>query len=88
MVSYFIQPTTHQYYTRGSTGHDFGKFTHHRSARVVNLLGKTLTRKYPKFKDELTLPLNDLLEWDLWPAYVSIYGLYSKIVDFDYYTCQ
>ena len=39
----------------------------------MNLLGKILMRKYPTFKGDL--PLDDLLEWDLWPAYVSIYGI-------------
>ena len=32
-------------------------------------------RKYPDFKDEL--PLSDLLEWDLWPSYISIHGTES-----------
>ena len=78
-VCFFIQPTTHHHHTRGNTGYgyssfDFNKFTHHRSARVVNLLGKILMRKYRNFKDDLQL--KDLLEWDLWPSYVSIYGIY------------
>ena len=41
----------------------------------MNLLGNILIRKYPKFGENSTLPLMDLLEWDLWPAYISIYGL-------------
>ena len=32
-------------------------------------------RKYPDFNNDL--PLNDLLEWDLWPSYVSIYGTFK-----------
>ena len=74
LVYVFILQSSHQYYTRSSYDY-FEKFTKHQSARVVNLLGNILTKKYPKFGENPTLPLMDLLEWDLWPAYISIYGL-------------
>ena len=32
-------------------------------------------RKYPKFHENPVVPLADLLEWELWPAYITIYGM-------------
>ena len=64
------------YSTRsGYTSYNFEKFSKTNSERVVALLGTILMKKYPNFENDPTLPLTELLEWDLWPAYISIYGL-------------
>ena len=59
-------------------GHQFEhKFSKVKSTRVVNLLGNILLKKYPKFcaYHAHVVPLADLLEWELWPAYITIYGI-------------
>ena len=69
---------TCSYSTRNNTDYtfyDFEKFSKTQSERVVTLLGTTLMKKYPNFEKDQTLPLTELLEWDLWPAYISIHGL-------------
>ncbi len=33
-----------------------------------------LTKKYPKFSTEDTVTVDDILEWDIWPAFMQIYG--------------
>ena len=57
------------------SSYNFDKFTETRSACVVNLLGNMLMRKYPTFHENHAVPLADLLEWELWPAYITIYGM-------------
>ena len=76
-----LQPAHSYELISGSSGgsmyssYNFDKFTETRSARVVNLLGDMLMRKYPNFLENSEVPLADLLEWELWPAYITIYGI-------------
>ena len=74
------------------SSYNFDKFTETRSTRVVNLLGDMLMRKYPYFHENPAVPLDDLLEWELWPAYITIYGIntymlavYQPIIHLYYY---
>lgn len=53
----------------------FDTFSKTESARVVKLLGTILIRKYPEFQKNRLIPLADLLEWELWPTYITIYGM-------------
>ena len=46
-----------------------------KSARVVNALGSILKRKYPNFSQEDKFPLENLLEWDLWPGFINTHGI-------------
>ena len=46
-----------------------------KSARVINALGSILKKKYPKFSQKEEFPLRSLLEWDLWPGFMNIYGI-------------
>ena len=45
-----------------------------KSARVINALGSILKRKYPNFSQE-GFPLENLLEWDLWPEFINTRGI-------------
>ena len=51
----------------------FDTFSKTKSARVVKLLGILLMRKYSEFHEN-RVPLADLLDWELWPTYITIYG--------------
>ena len=76
-----LQPA-HSYGLRSghsSYMYNFDKFTETKSARVVNLLGNMLMRKYPKFDENPEVPLADLLEWEVWPAYITIYGMKQAV---------
>ena len=53
----------------------FDTFSKTKSACVVKLLGTILMRKYPEFHENRLIPLADLLEWELWPTYITIYGM-------------
>lgn len=46
------------------------------SDNVIKILGGLLQKKYPDFGEKSSIPLMDLLEWDLWPGFITIYGLY------------
>ena len=37
-----------------------------------------LLKKYPKFWTEDFLTVDDILEWDYWPAFMKIYGISLK----------
>ena len=39
-------------------------------------MGNMLTKKYPKFSTEDTVTDDDILEWDYWPAFMQIYGMF------------
>ena len=49
--------------------------TSSKSARVINALGNILKRKYPNFSQEEKFPLENLLDWDLWPGFIKIHGI-------------
>ena len=40
----------------------------------MRLLGNLLQKKYRNFKETDEIPVIDLLEWDLWPGFLKIYG--------------
>ncbi len=40
------------------------------------LMGNMLTKKYPKFLIEDSLSVDDILEWDYWPGFMQIYGMF------------
>lgn len=42
----------------------------------MHLLGNLLQKKYLDFKETDEIPIIDLLEWDLWPGILNIYGKY------------
>ena len=48
-----------------------------KSERIFVYLGHILKKKYPNFKDELSL--DELLDWDLWPGFLKIYGIIAKL---------
>ena len=59
-----------------------------KSVRVVKLLGDTLKKMYPNFDKNQAILLTDLLEWDLWPGFIKIYGnncMYAIVIL--YYYC-
>ena len=75
-VVFTFQQIHSMYSTRsGYTSYNFEKFSKTQSERVVALLGTTLMKKYPNFEKDQSLLLTELLEWDLWPAYISVFGL-------------
>ena len=43
-----------------------------------NLLGKLLKKKYPKLhpdnQDQIVISFDDLLDWELWPNFIKLYG--------------
>ena len=45
-----------------------------KSQRVVRLLGNLLQKQYKNFKETDEILVIDLLEWDLWPVFLNIYG--------------
>ena len=45
-----------------------------KSKHVGSLLGDMLHKKYPKFSAEHYLRIDDILEWNYWPAFMQIYG--------------
>ena len=47
------------------------------SVRVAKLFGDLLKKRYPHFEKKYEVPLIDLLEWDLWPGFLKIYGIYK-----------
>ena len=49
-----------------------------KSQQVVHLLGNLLLRKYPNFQETDEIPVIDLLEWELWPGFLNIYGKCTK----------
>ncbi len=38
-----------------------------------NMFGNLLTKRYPAVNDAITL--NQLLEWEMWPGFIKIYGM-------------
>ena len=46
------------------------------SVRVAKLFGDLLKKQYPDFQERCEVPLIDLLEWELWPGFIKIYGIY------------
>ena len=60
-----------------------------KSKHVIKLLGNILKKKYPSSDESQTVPFTDLLEWDLWPGFISLYGLNKQqllIISIDYLT--
>ena len=45
-----------------------------RSKKLVELLENILKKKFPNFDDKSEIPFKDLLEWDMWPGFLKIYG--------------
>ena len=48
-----------------------------KSERMLAYLGDILRKKYPNLKVEL--PLDELLDWDLWPGFLKIHGTIARI---------
>ena len=49
-----------------------------KSKHVIKLLGNILSKKYPSFDESPTVPFTDLLEWDLWPGFINLYGMIKQ----------
>ena len=45
-----------------------------RSKHIGRLLGNMLNKKYPKFVEEDSLSIDDILGWEYWPTFMQIYG--------------
>lgn len=59
--------------------------------RVGDILDKVLRKRYPKEIDRIlhgegneeqseVLSLDELLEWELWPTYMTVYSEYVRVV--------
>ena len=44
-----------------------------RSNHISSLLENVLKKKYPHF-DSKNFTIEDILEWDLWPIFMRMYG--------------
>ena len=45
-----------------------------KSACVINALGNILKKKYPQ---EEEISLKSLLDWELWPGFINIHGIFT-----------
>ncbi len=45
-----------------------------KSKHIGRLLGNMLNKKFPKFVEEDSLTIDDILEWEYWPTFMQIYG--------------
>lgn len=43
--------------------------------RVGELLSSLISKKYPRGAEAVTF--DELLQWDLWPSFIKIYGTYA-----------
>ena len=50
------------------------------SDNIRKILGGLLKKKYPKVNDNTSIPLEDLLEWELWSGFINLYGMYTYII--------
>ena len=48
-----------------------------KSERMLVYLGDILKKKYPDMRGELSL--EELLDWNLWPGYLKLYGMITTI---------
>ena len=46
------------------------------SKRLLTIINTSLMRIYPMFAQSKLITIDDLLQWDLWPKILTIYGLY------------
>ena len=53
----------------------FEKLAKHESERVGRLLGRILAKQYPNADDIQAVSFNDLLEWNMWPIFITIFGM-------------
>ena len=56
---------------------EFDKLVNTESTRVGKLLGTLLKKRHPLLNPEtsnFSVSFNDLLEWNLWPNFIGIYG--------------
>ena len=52
-----------------------------KSQRIVRLVGSILNKKYPHFHETNEIPFDDLLEWELWPGCLKIYGIMCHVIE-------
>ena len=58
-----------------SGNHEFEKLATHQSERVGCLLGRILKKQYPHASDIGSISFSDLLEWHMWPIFITIFGM-------------
>ena len=64
---YHLQP-------QKSGNREFERLASHESERVGQLLGHILERQYPNAGDIKSISFSDLLEWHMWPIFITIFG--------------
>ena len=47
----------------------------HESERVGKLLGRILEKQYPNARDIEGVSFDDLLDWHMWPIFITIFGI-------------
>jgi len=58
---------------RYATDEEFEGVLATQSTCVGELFGKILRKRYPDLKS-ITISFEDLLDWNLWPTFIQIYG--------------
>ena len=61
---------------------DFERLAATESTQVGMLLGNLLKKKYPNIQPgtEITISLDEVLQWSLWPNFIKLYGNFSSAI--------
>ena len=57
------------------SGNEIERLANVDSKRVGSLLGRILEKQYPNADDIRAVTFNDLLEWYMWPIFITIFGM-------------
>ena len=77
LIKYFfcVQP---QY-----SGNEIERLANVDSKRVGSLLGRILVKQYPKAEYIQAVTFDDLLEWYMWPIFITIFGMLITVIIFE-----